>query len=51
MAGLVPAIHVFYLHDQSWMPGTVRLVLGPAEPDPSAGHDEVVLVSAPITKA
>jgi hypothetical protein len=42
MAGLVPAIHVFALGTflKTWMPGT-RLVLGPAKPDPSAGHDGV----------
>ncbi len=41
MAGLVPAIHVFTAlkFSKAWMPGT-RLVLGPAKPDPSAGHDE-----------
>jgi hypothetical protein len=41
MAGLVPAIHVLTALKicKAWMPGT-RLVLGPAKPDPSAGHDE-----------
>jgi hypothetical protein len=42
MAGLVPAIYVFTC-EKSWMPGTVRLVLGPAKPDPSAGHDDVLV--------
>ena len=27
-----------------WMPGSFRLVLGPAEPDPSAGHDDASLM-------
>jgi hypothetical protein len=41
MAGLVPAIHVLLPAKtrKTWMPGT-RHVLGPAKPDPSAGHDE-----------
>jgi hypothetical protein len=44
MAGLVPAIYVLTASTffKAWMPGT-RLVLGPAKPDPSAGHDDVRL--------
>jgi len=43
MAGRVPAIHEFpcTMGSKTWMPGIIRLVLGPAEPDPSAGHDDV----------
>ena len=43
MAGLVPAIHAFHAGGalKTWMPGT-RHVLGPAKPDPSAGHDELL---------
>jgi len=41
MAGLVPAIHVF-LAEMQLRPGCPAQwrVLGPAKPDPSAGHDE-----------
>jgi hypothetical protein len=48
MAGLVPAIHVFpWCHAaKTWMPGT-RLVLGPAKPDPSAGHDSLLMTAQP----
>jgi len=41
IAGLVPAIQLGVAETPYWMPGT-RLVLGPAKPDPSAGHDALI---------
>jgi hypothetical protein len=38
MAGLVPVIHVF-TRFQTSMPAQWH-ALGPAKPDPSAGHDD-----------
>jgi hypothetical protein len=49
MAGFIPAIHVFLVVDvlKTWISGT-RLVLGPAKPDPGAGHDEINPTHSPI---
>jgi hypothetical protein len=42
MAGLVPAIHAFLRHalQRRGCPAQWH-VLGPAKPDPNAGHDEI----------
>jgi hypothetical protein len=41
MAGLVPAIHVLLTCGQDVDARHNGPVLGPAKPDPSAGHDEL----------
>jgi hypothetical protein len=42
MAGLVPAIHVLKRGNKEDVDGPAQWhVLGPAKPDPSAGHDEL----------